>query len=145
MSIFSKACEHGIKACIYIAQQSLSGNIASVKEISAEIDAPLAFTAKILQQISKGGFLASTRGKQGGFSISEEHLKTVKIIQIIEIIDGKDIFLNCGLGLKKCSEINPCPVHHDFKVIREGLRNLTETYTLFDLATKTDTGEAWLK
>jgi Rrf2 family iron-sulfur cluster assembly transcriptional regulator len=38
--IFSKACEYGIKAAIYVAEQSINGNRASLKGISKEIDSP---------------------------------------------------------------------------------------------------------
>lgn len=145
MSIFSKACEYAIKSCIFIAQQSLSNRVTSVKQVSEAIDAPLPFTAKILQQMVKAEILQSLRGKQGGFIIVEEKINTKKIIDIVKIIDGEDIFTNCGLGLKKCSDANPCPVHNDYKPIRNGLLKLVNDFSLYDLAHKADLGLAWLK
>ncbi len=47
--MFSKACEYGIRAAVYVTLQSLEGRRVSVSEIGEEIDAPVAFTAKILQ------------------------------------------------------------------------------------------------
>jgi len=46
--MFSKDCEYGIRATIYITMQSLEGNRVNLKEIAAAIDSPVAFTAKIL-------------------------------------------------------------------------------------------------
>ena len=143
--MFSKACEYAIKACIYIAQVSQSGETANVKQISKSIDAPEAFTAKILQQISRSGSLQSIRGKQGGFYFVKEDLDTITLYDIILIIDGEGLFKNCGLGLTTCSEENPCPMHHRFKIVRDELTDLVKSYSLKKLADKTDQGLAWLK
>lgn len=143
--MFSKACEYAIKASIYIAKQSIAGLVVNVKEVSAAIDAPEAFTAKILQQLSREHLLTSTRGKQGGFSFVKDDLKKIKIFDVIKIIDGEQIFRNCGLGLKKCSETNPCPVHNDFKIIRNNLHEMCRKFSLEDLAEKTEQGIFSLK
>lgn len=143
--MFSKACEYAIKASIYIAQQSLEQRSVNVKEVSAAVNAPMAFTAKILQQLCREDILRSIRGKQGGFMFDVEKQKTVTIFQVVEIFDGDGLFTNCGLGLHKCSSLNPCPVHDDFKIVRDGLILLTHKYTFHDLALKTQNGLAWLK
>lgn len=143
--MFSKACEYGIKASIYIAKQSIAGYLVNVKEVSAAINAPEAFTAKILQQLSREQLLVSVRGKQGGFSFAMEKLKEIKIFDIINIIDGDQIFRNCGLGLKECSETNPCPVHEDFKAIRDNLTEMCRKFSLEDLAKGTEKGLFMLK
>lgn len=143
--MFSKACEYAIKASIYIAQQSLEQRSVNVKEVSASVNAPVAFTAKILQQLCREDILRSIRGKQGGFMFDLEKQKMVTIFRVVEIFDGDGLFTNCGLGLHKCSSINPCPVHDDFKVVRDGLIIMTHKYTFHDLALKTQNGLAWLK
>ena len=51
--MFSKACEYGIRASIYIAQQSLLDRKVSLKEISEAIESPTAYTSKILQKLTR--------------------------------------------------------------------------------------------
>ena len=143
--MFSKACEYAIKASIYIAQQSLEQRSVNVKDVAASVNAPVAFTAKILQQLCREDILRSIRGKQGGFFFDVEKQKTISIFRVVEIFDGDGLFTNCGLGLHKCSSINPCPVHDDFKIVRDGLVTMTHKYTFHDLALKTQNGLAWLK
>ena len=143
--MFSKACEYAIKATIYIAQQSLQQKTVNVKDVASSINAPIAFTAKILQQLTREHILMSVRGKQGGFFFEVEKQKTVTIFQVVHIFDGDGLFTNCGLGLHKCSSENPCPVHDDFKEVRNGLVSMTQKYTFHDLALKTQNGLAWLK
>ena len=143
--MFSKACEYAIKATIYIAQKSLQQKTVNVKDVAASVNAPLAFTAKILQQLTREQILTSVRGKQGGFFFDIEKQKMVTIFQVVQIFDGDGLFTNCGLGLHKCSSVNPCPVHDDFKKVRDGLIIMTQKYTFHDLALKTENGFAWLK
>lgn len=143
--MFSKACEYALKATIYIAQQSLQQKRVNVKDVANSVDAPIAFTAKILQQLCRENILESNRGKQGGFIFEIEKQKQIRIYDVVRIMDGDSIFTNCGLGLQKCSELNPCPVHDDFKKVRENLIFMTQKYSFYDLAIKTENGLAWLK
>ena len=143
--MFSKACEYAIKASIYIARQSLQQKRVNVKEVSQSIDAPVAFTAKILQVLCREDIMQSVRGQQGGFVFEEYKQREVKIFDIVRLIDGDGLFTQCGLGLQKCSADNPCPVHDDFKIVREKLIEMTQKHLLYDLALKTESGLAWLK
>ena len=143
--MFSKACEYAIKAIIYIAQQSHQQKRVNVKEVSKSVNAPEAFTAKILQQLCRENILESNRGKLGGFIFDIAKQKKTKIFDVVRIIDGDGIFTNCGLGLHKCSADNPCPIHDDFRKVRENLVTMTQKYSFYDLAVKTENGLAWLK
>ncbi len=143
--MFSKACEYALKTAIYIAQQTGQGRRVNVKEAATAVDAPEAFTAKLLQQLCRENILTSTRGKQGGFLFDVEKQKSITIYEVVVLIDGPGIFTKCCLGLHRCSSENPCPVHNEFKVIREGLTQLVKEHTFYDLAQKTESGLAWLK
>ena len=143
--MFSKACEYAIKATIYIAQKSHQGGRVNVKEVAKSVNAPEAFTAKILQQLCRENILSSIRGKQGGFTFDIARQKEIKIYDVVRLIDGDGIFTNCGLGLHKCSSENPCPVHDDFKPVRDNLIAMTQKYSFYDLALRTENGLAWLK
>ena len=143
--MFSKACEYAIKASIYIARQSLQKRRVNVKEVSQSVDAPVAFTAKILQVLCREDIMQSVRGQQGGFVFDEIKQKEIKIFDLVRIFDGDGLFTQCVLGLHKCSSENPCPVHDDFKMVREKLLEMTQKHSLYDLALKTESGLAWLK
>jgi len=143
--MFSKACEYGIRASIFIAKNSREGRRVSPKEISKEIDSPQAFTAKILQDLVKHHIIKSVQGAYGGFEIDKDLIATIKLSQIVEAIDGNNIYSGCGLGLKECNENHPCPMHDKFKSIRNDLRYMLETTNLEELATGIKNGEAFLK
>jgi len=123
--MLSKTCEYAIRALIYIAQKSKEGNNVGIKEIAAGIDSPEYFIAKILQELSRKGFVQSMKGPNGGFYMDKNNLET-SIADIVREIDGDKIFSGCGLGLKECSEEHPCPIHNDFKNIRQEMKNMLE-------------------
>ncbi len=143
--MFSKACEYGIKATIFIATKSYEGKRVSPKEISAEIDSPQAFTAKILQALVKHNIINSVKGAYGGFEIDKTNISNVKLSQIVNAIDGDSIYSGCGLGLEKCDENHPCPVHDKFKGVRDELKHMLEETNLEELALNIKSGASFLK
>lgn len=143
--MFSKACEYGIKATIYIAVKSQQNIKANLNDISKEIDSPVAFTSKILQKLTKSKILISTKGSTGGFEIKNNKMATIMLSQIVVAIDGDDVYKGCGLGFNNCNENKPCPVHHKYKQIRNDLRQMLETTSLLDLSKDINCGITFLK
>ncbi|TLF46257.1 RrF2 family transcriptional regulator [Maribacter aurantiacus] len=143
--MFSKACEYGIRAATYIAMQSIDGRRVSLNEISGEIGSPTAFTAKILQQLSRNGIIDATKGANGGYGMSSTDIKKTTLSQIVFAIDGDNIYAGCGLGLKECNAEEPCPVHDKFVFIRDNLRQMLESTSLYEMTLGLATGLTYLK
>ena len=143
--MFSKACEYAIRATIYIAQQSLEGNRVSLKAISNEIDSPVAFTAKILQQLTRNKIITSVMGPTGGFEITNAQIDSIRLSNIIDAIDGDHIYHGCGLGLRECDASKPCPVHNKFAKIRNDLRKMLNETSLLELTKGLEVGLTYLK
>jgi Rrf2 family transcriptional regulator, iron-sulfur cluster assembly transcription factor len=143
--MFSKACEYAIRSVIYIAHQSDAGKRVSLKDVAREIDSPEAFTAKIMQSLSRGKIVESLKGASGGFIMTEAVRKSVRLVDIVNAIDGEDIYEGCALGLKKCSEEKPCPLHYKFKSIRLELRKMLEATTVQELSERMDQPYMYLK
>ncbi|MFA5245402.1 MAG: Rrf2 family transcriptional regulator [Pedobacter sp.] len=143
--MFSKACEYGIRATIYIAEQSRHDRKVSLKDVTRAIESPEAYTSKILQQLSRSKIINSDKGPTGGFSMNKQELDEVKLSTIVSAIDGDEIYKGCGLGLKKCNEKMPCPVHNQFKLIRDELKKMLETTTIKSLSTDLEKGLTFLK
>lgn len=123
--MFSKTCEYAIRALIFIAQKTKDGSRIGIKDISSGIDSPEYFIAKILQDLSRKGFVQSAKGPNGGFYMDEINLRQ-SVADIVREIDGDKLFTGCGLGLKECSEDHPCPIHNDFKHIRQEIKDMLD-------------------
>lgn len=143
--MFSKSCEYGIKAVVYIAQQSILEKRVRLNEIASEINSPSAFTAKILQLLAKEKIIHSIMGKNGGYEIESSTLEKITLQDIVNVIDGEYIYIGCGLGLKECNELLPCPIHNEFVKIREDLKQMLNKTTIISLATNLDKGLVHLK
>ena len=143
--MFSKACEYGLKAVLYIALQSQLGTRAGLKDIALEIDSPEAFTAKILQQLVRSNIINSIKGPNGGFEIDVEKMNTIRLKDVVLAIDGDRLFKGCAMGLKDCSEQRPCPIHSKFVVVRTNLIRILDSTSLEELAEDINTGLSFLK
>lgn len=129
MSIFSKTCEYAMRAVFYIARRSHEGQRTGIKEIAEQINSPEAFLAKILQKLSKEDLIQSAKGPNGGFYITADGLNR-SIADIVSAIDGDHIFTGCAMGLDYCSEVRPCPLHNDFKKIRNNISLMLHNTTV---------------
>ncbi|WP_445735356.1 RrF2 family transcriptional regulator [Mariniflexile sp.] len=143
--MFSKACEYGIKAAIFIAINSYENKRVSPKAIAKEINSPEAFTAKILQDLVRHNIVYSIKGAHGGFELDKNTIGSIKLSQIVKAIDGDKIYNGCGLGLEICDENHPCPVHDKFKIVRDELKHMLENTNLEELALNIKSGASFLK
>lgn len=143
--MFSKSCEYGIKATLYIAQKSQLGERVGLKAIAAAIDSPSAFTAKILQILVKANIVNSTKGLHGGFEIAKERLPEISLKQIVIAIDGNRVFEGCAVGLSVCNAEEPCPLHSEFVTIRNQLSKTLESSKLMAVAIDLNRGLTVLK
>ncbi len=142
--MFSKTCEYAIRAMIFIAQKSQGGNKVGIKEIARGIDSPEHFIAKILQDLGRRGLLQSMKGPNGGFYLDAQGMQC-SLADIVKIVDGEKLFTGCGLGLKQCSETQPCPIHHEFKAMRKGIQSMLEKAKLGEFTEELEKSLTFLK
>jgi Rrf2 family protein len=141
--MFSKSCEYAIKAAIHICVETREGSRLGISQIAEAIESPEPFTAKILQTLARHSLISSAKGPGGGFFIDKK-ATPIKVMDIVELIDGKQALERCGLGLKACSEDHPCPIHKEFKSYASRLKNLLENKTIQDLSRDVISGKAFL-
>ena len=132
--ILSKACIYGMRASIYLASIK-DDSYTSISEISDKLNISRHFLTKILQELTKSGLLESLKGPNGGVRLKEPK-EEIRLIEVVEAIDGLDILTECILGLSGCGDKKPCPVHDQWAETRTELRNLLENNTLAGLAGK---------
>ncbi|OPZ71676.1 MAG: HTH-type transcriptional regulator IscR [bacterium ADurb.Bin478] len=129
--VLSKSSHYTLRAALYIAQHPESGYI-SIKEITRQLDLSFHFTTKLLQRLTQSGLLLSCQGPMGGVRLARPP-KTINLRQIVEAIEGPELFTGCLLGLNQCSNDHPCPVHRSWTGVRQQVTNLFEKTTLAQL------------
>lgn len=141
--MLSLTCKIAIKAVIYLASNSESEEKTSIKEIAEFINASEHTVGKLLQTLVKEEVINSAKGPSGGFYITTKQ-KSQSILRIVNAIDGKEVFDQCGLGFKKCSATHPCPLHYDYKIIRDQYKTMCLQKKISNLCETVNDGFAYL-
>ena len=142
--MISKSCKYAIRATVFIASKATESIKVGVKEIAEEIEAPVAFTGKILQTLSKNKIVTSLKGQYGGFYCNETQLD-LPIIDVVRIMDGMSVFTNCVFGLHRCSDDHPCPMHSQYAKTRDEIYYSFKNTTVRSLADNLSTGISFLR
>jgi len=142
--MFSKSTEYALRAAIYIAQKSSEEKRLGIETIAKAIDSPRPFTAKILQSLTKDNkIVSSVSGPNGGFYMVEE-AKKLPVWAVLDAMGEVKIIEKCILGLNQCSEEKPCPMHAQYKSIKQQLIILFQTKTIQQLAEDIKDGEIFI-
>lgn len=141
--MLSLTCKTAIKAVIYLSGKSREGEKTGIKEVAEHINASEHTVGKTLQNLVKHKIINSLKGPSGGFYLTAAQQEQ-PIYNIVETIEGKTIFKECGLGLSKCSETHPCPIHNDYKVARELVEKIFREKRILDLCDPVTHGLAFL-
>lgn len=141
--MLSYTCKTAVKAVIFLATKFETGEKTGIREIAEHIGASEHTVGKMLQTLVRQGVINSLKGPAGGFFISAVQLEQ-PVIDIVEAIDGKNIFKGCGLGLSRCSATHPCPIHNEYKEARDIIERIFKTKKLKDLCEPVSNGLAYL-
>ena len=133
--MFNKETEYALRGLVYIQKQNNRSKTPGIDEISREIDAPRAYTAKVLQRLVRTGYLDSAKGKGGGFFFGKGKAD-LSLMKLVTVIEGDKTFAGCVFGLRSCDCENPCPMHDRYSKIRNELSTLLVTETIQSLALK---------
>src|SRR3954468_680923 len=100
-----------------------------VKNIAEEEQIPSHFLAKILQQIARKGLLKSSKGPTGGFCLKVPANK-LKLIDIIDAVDGLNNFTACAGGLPECNSAKACSLCDRWKPVHSRIMVFLGTTTM---------------
>jgi Rrf2 family iron-sulfur cluster assembly transcriptional regulator len=129
--IYSQSSKYAIRAFVNLAHQP-EGHFAMVKNIAEEEQIPSHFLAKILQQIARKGLLKSSKGPTGGFCLKVSPSK-LKLIDIVDAVDGMSNFTACAGGLPECNSAQACSLCERWKPVQSRIMVFLGKTTIADL------------
>jgi len=132
--LLSKKCVYGIRAVLYVAQNN-NDEYVPISEISENLNISFHFLTKILQILTQNQIMVSYRGPNGGITLAKSENK-ITILDIIQVIDGDQIFQQCILGLPNCNDENPCPLHDNWTNYCHSIKENFSSTTIKDLVSK---------
>ncbi len=130
--IYSKPCEYAIRALAYLAR-SRSKRAARAQQIAHAENLPAPVLGKVLQELARKGLLESRRGPGGGFRLARRP-ELITLRDVVAAIDGLDGFLECAVGLERCADDAPCPLHDSWKAARARMMEYLESITVAQMA-----------
>lgn len=130
--IFSRSCEYGIQAVLYLARRGKKRSVL-LREISDSLGIPHHFLSKVLQLLNRRGIVVSQKGSSGGFTLARA-LNRITLADIVQAIDGEALLTECVLGFPECDPRNPCPAHNTWGEAKSVISGMLNQKTIGDLS-----------
>ena len=101
------------------------------KEIANTYHLPQENLAKILQKLSKTGYLKSIKGINGGYALNK-NLSNINLIDFIESIEGPVGIVKCTNNLD-CEILELCNIKDPIHKINNNLRQALSKLSLYEI------------
>lgn len=133
----SKRGEYALRALIDLGiAHELGFPILQASELAKKEKLPIKFLEQILAQLKLGGYVKSTRGKLGGYSLAKP-MRRIKFGAVIRFIEGPLAPIRCVSQTAYARCTCPDEAHCGLRMLMLDLRNaiarLLDRYTLADI------------
>jgi Rrf2 family protein len=124
---FSKTTSYAISVLSYLAKHN--GVRYSAKKLNELLNIPWPYLRHLLTNLSKSGFIVSTQGRNGGFQLKKPANQII-LAEIIDSVEGLDVFSTCIMGFKNCPFDHTCAMHGVWEETRANIYNVLNNTTL---------------
>ena len=107
MKLITRNTDYGIRALCFIAKNK--DKVVSVPELVKALKIPRPFLRKILQSLTRSGFVRSYKGIGGGFVLAIRPDK-LYIVEVAKVFQGSLNLNECFLNKKVCPNRKTCPL-----------------------------------
>jgi len=130
----SKKGEYALRALIDLATAELVGRrLLRVSEIAAKEKMSVKFLEQVMLQLREAGYVASERGKFGGYRLARPASK-ISLGQVIRLIDGPLAPIGCVSQTAyvpcSCPDEAHCGLRMVMLDVRNAIANILDRYTL---------------
>jgi FeS assembly SUF system regulator len=129
----NKMTDYGIVLLTALARDGKSKTWAA-KDLSAHTRIPLPTVGKILKLLSRGDFLISTRGSQGGYKLAKNP-KEITLAKVLSLLEGQSGLTDCSdKNHSECSIQSVCANKTNWRKINNAIYKALENLTLEDMS-----------
>jgi len=140
MQLLNKNTDYAIRSLMYLAKNT--GSYINSREIATNVDIPLHFVRRILQDLKQHTYLDSKEGISGGVKLIKAP-KDIPLSEVLELFQGEMQLSACMFRKKLCPERSRCVLRGRILSIEEKLvdefRNVTIQTLLNDMETMNET------
>jgi Rrf2 family protein len=130
MRLINRDTDYAVKALLHIARNGALR--IPVADLADTLGIPYPFLRKILQILSVGGILASSKGKGGGFELALPPEK-IYLTDLIHIFQGPVKLAECVFKDKICPDIKTCPLRKKILKVRRLVLSELRSITIASL------------
>ena len=129
----SQKCQYALRAVFELAKRAGEGPV-KIAEIAAAQAAPPRFLEVILGELKQGGFVASRRGKHGGYVLLRQP-RELAVGEIVRFIEGPFSPVACMEGASKgdCELYGSCAFLPMWDKVRKAISGVYDNTTFRDL------------
>ena len=127
----TKKADYGLIALKHLVVHGPESS--SAKEIADTYGIPLPLLSKILQKLTKNGFLRSEHGTNGGYRLARS-AREITALEVIRLIDGPVFLTTCFTEHGYCCHTDKCIVRDPLQKVHEGILRLLASITIFDMS-----------
>lgn len=142
--LYRRSAQLALQALFFLAFEH-SPRPRLVRDIATALGVQAPYLTKIFQQLQRVGLVRTVRGPRGGVRL-QRPADQIKVWDVISALEPVDTFEECLLGLTRCSDRNPCPLHNLWAPIRAQLLAMLQTKNVLELAEESRRGNLlpWL-
>ena len=131
----TRAADYGVRVMVHLASLA-PGTRVSLADLADAAEASPSFLSKVLQQLVKGKFVVSTRGKGGGFALVFKETSP-SLLDIITALDGLPPLNDCLKVEDACARRTWCSAHQVWIEAQRQLNAVLAAASLESLVTMT--------
>ena len=128
----TRESEYALLGLAFVASRR-SGAVVRLAEIATARRLPQTFLAKTCQKLARHGLLVSHRGPGRGYELARQP-DQISLREVLEAIEGPDLFSRCLFWNTHCSDTKPCLLHRHMKSWIPDVSAALGRMTLADLA-----------
>jgi len=133
MKISTKS-RYGLRALTDLALHYM-GKPILIKDIAKREDLSESYLENIFTKLRKVGILLSCKGRGGGFYLAKDP-KDIKVLEIIQALEGKNSFSDCIDFPFYCKRSQACLSRDVWVMLNRRLKDTLSSITLYDLINK---------
>lgn len=130
MKLSTKA-RYGLRLMIELARQYGKDPIL-IEEIATRQEISFKYLYTLVGGLKKAGLVTGHRGPKGGYSLAKDPY-TVSALDIIQILEGENLYIRCIQHKEECARSNSCVARNLWSRVQTSAYEILQQTTLAEL------------
>ncbi len=130
MKLTTKA-RYGVRLVLDIANNCSEGPVC-LKDISKRQNISEKYLWQLVSRLQKAGYLNSVRGAGGGYVLAKQP-EEITLLNVVEVLEGKVLLVECVANDKYCEMTNVCTVNEVWQEVSKKMSDCLDAINFKEL------------